>query len=353
MQAKNIIPPEVIAGQTAPEPQKQENRPLLIDAGNPAFWGAGGMLHNEFLTADKRREVPLKVTDGKEIRSLQLPAGITLITSMTGGGKTFFLTELAARELHAGREVIFFTAEEMAATLAGYIAAKVHSLKTGEDTGVYKIISTTDPDGEKIGGLLKGLYFFNGIEEGITAGKIREAYQAHKAKEEKPLLLVDYVQLMSPEGEGRFSANWERAKQTAAELKGLRGDGFSIVLGAQLNREGLKAKTSGQAFHTVVPENLREAADLEQAADLILLAWIPRQGKNPVFFLRTLKGRRGINVGVSCGYVIKPYSRALAEIQPEYIPDDETTFEMFAGIAKKTVSRNRKAQQEPEKGDFI
>jgi len=353
MQFENTIPPEAIEAPLNKAPQS-----LLIHAGDASAWNEGGALFAEFTSAikDRKTDLPVMKTGGEMDVSgvpdvLRLPVGLTIVTSVTGGGKTALLTELAALELAAGKDVFFFTGEEMPAMLAAYIASKVKTFRTGKDHGFGAIFQPNN--GEEIASLLKGLHFYNGIEASITAGKIKESFQ-QAPQDEKPLILVDYVQLMGTDGEERFSANWERVKKIAADLKGLRSSGFSIVLGAQLNREGIKGKEGAAAFFAVQPENIREAADIEQAADLILLAWIPRNNTK-AFFLRTLKGRRGLNRDVYTAYDIERDSRSLNKQSAKLAnnPGEYTAIVPDMAPSKPPKKTTKKTASADDEGDYI
>jgi hypothetical protein len=135
---------QIDATRNQPAPQKAKPAPALIHAGDDTFWQVGGALYTEYMTAKVSRTVDIPVYKPSENmpqggdfstetigQPLEIPVGITIVTSVTGGGKTALLTELAARELHAGREVIFFSGEEMPAMIALYIAAKVEYIKPG------------------------------------------------------------------------------------------------------------------------------------------------------------------------------------------------------------------------------
>ena len=312
----------------------------LLHAADPAQWAEGGTLQKNLADSLKGFSTGLGLwkpaaydaearsnvaENGSVFVDLLLPVGVTLIASRTGGGKTSMLTELAARALLADRPVVFFTGEETAGQLAGKIAVKLQHLTDKTDTHCDTFATecqTTAPDLAAF----KNLYIVNSVEDESGLQIVTVAKQICDAWKDikEPLILIDYAQLLQPPEGGNYSATYEKMKAVAGQLKALGAQGISTVLGAQLNRDWSKDKGEpDDAFWAVMAEQIREAADLEQAAALIVLAWIEADGKK--MRLRILKDRNGKQRNAVAVYDIAPKSRTLILSTCENIKKDSKT----------------------------
>lgn len=100
----------------------------------------------------------------------------------------------------------------------------------------------------------------------------REAHLALSKFDGKlDLVIVDYLQLMRPDGERQKRRDLEIASITG-ELKNIAGElDAPILLLSQLNREAVRTE-SGE------PElwHLRDSGAIEQDADVVIFLWEPR-----------------------------------------------------------------------------
>ncbi len=107
---------------------------------------------------------------------------------------------------------------------------------------------------------------------GLSVPKIYAAAKRLQRRNGLSLLLIDYLQLIR--GTNPKAARWEQVGQVSRDLKVLAGDlGIPLISLAQLNRE-CENRPDGKPRMS----DLREAGDLEQDADtIILLSRVPGQ----------------------------------------------------------------------------
>lgn len=100
---------------------------------------------------------------------------------------------------------------------------------------------------------------------GMSVPRIYAAAKRLQRRSGLKLLLIDYLQLIR--GTNPKAARWEQVGQVSRDLKVLAGDlGIPIISLAQLNRE-CESRPDGKPRMS----DLREAGDLEQDADTIIL----------------------------------------------------------------------------------
>jgi hypothetical protein len=121
--------------------------------------------------------------------------------------------------------------------------------------------------------------------------------EAHRRYGNNALIFIDYMQKLKPADNNQ--AGYKEFKAVMETLQPAIAKGWNIFAAAQLNRTiatDAKAAKDKEAteFYTAYPEQIREAADIEQAADMIIYCKIDRRDAlQPCLNWRYLKNRRG------------------------------------------------------------
>lgn len=263
--------------------------------------------------------------------------GLTIIAARTGGGKTFSLANLAARALivDPAAQVLFLSLEEAEESvfyrvLTAYVAQRI--TERGEDMYHAPTVKDTSDALEAGGDGWKGGYGYNArkwdlMADGIrditprvlvadlfntpdlrnvdfTFGLIWEFFSRYK---EKAVIFLDYIQLLQPNG--THTNDYREIKSIMSRLKELVAARVNLIAGAQLNRDAATRYANPRdEFLQTIPEQIREGADIEQAAELILFCKSSHEvvvdgggimghaiGERYYMNYRTLKNRRGAN----------------------------------------------------------
>jgi len=280
--------------------------------------------------------------------------GITVFAARTGGGKTLFATSLCAHALVTKPDyhAVFLSLEESKAAISKRLLAAYlyYTESTQQEPSLpFDPISLDEVDrhihGERLqiqeeidDALRRGIQPRDGrINEAAAAlsdrltvldiesfDEARNAYaqtreDAAKAEEflkvwradqsatvkgmiayfrqkydDKVLFFVDYAQrLHNDDVPVRGGAAYKEIQAVMADLISEARQGAIVFLAAQMNREGAKASGNKYAaeFYGAYSELLREAADIEQAAEMILYLTIDRDTNR--LNMRLLKYRNG------------------------------------------------------------
>lgn len=264
--------------------------------------------------------------------------GLTIIAARTGGGKTFSLANLAARALivDPSAQVLFLSLEEAEESvfyrvLTAYIAqnATEKCLSVGRTPTVSQTRAALEASGEgwKNSPISFSREKWDVLEAGMQEitprllvadlfntpdlrnvdfafGLIWEFFSLYK---EKAVIFLDYIQLLQPNG--TRTNDYREIKSIMSRLKKLVAARVNLIAGAQLNRDAATRYTNpAEEFLQTIPEQIREGADIEQAAELILFCksskevvlgegGIMGQAEGERYYMnyRTLKNRRGAN----------------------------------------------------------
>ena len=256
---------------------------------------------------------------------LEIPdPGLTIFGARSGGGKTTALYNAARCLLQEGKKVLFITREPTPGETALNVARSLQGDLVGvkpEEMGGYMAgerVCGWIENGRGFGGtypetlrLLHGALVHNKhlppfflsawqkVEEWIRSEALvimdgpadeKDLAQAVAAYPEH-VVLLDYLQAFRSTGR---QDGYQRMQDVMAVVREL-AKSRCILAGAQFNREGFKGggDKTGKPERGFVPiaEQLREAADLEQAAHLVLgLGWKEtQQGK--AYYWHCLKHR--------------------------------------------------------------
>lgn len=354
-------------------PQEKKDTPPALDA-RALLPHIGGLDLDELARLEQRAGKGISLgltfyhlddTSRKFVRNTAAPVlfkGITTVAARTGGGKTLFLTSLAAHALRlqdghgAPRfRVVFFSLEESKATISKRIlsaflfmadleseADEIHlstitsylrgeTIQTEEDAEHARQNART-PDAERImnaAAALKERLFVLDIEsleearaafikqhaELENAADISKPWQAdqsstiqaliegYRAKYGNDILFfVDYAQRVhNTTDERKNAATYKEIQAVMNDLISCARRGAVIFQSAQMNRDNAKETKNDPAkeLWLAIPEQIREAADIEQASEMILYLKIHKttvdKDKYPTSFLnlRILKYRDG------------------------------------------------------------
>lgn len=114
----------------------------------------------------------------------------------------------------------------------------------------------------------------------------------------KVVFFIDYAQCLRDPEEAinKNAGEWKALQKIMRDLIAPARAGAVIYLAAQMNREGARdAKNDPvKEFAEVIPENIRLAADVEQAAEMIIYSTIDRRNTSaPYLNMKLLKYRKG------------------------------------------------------------
>ena len=101
--------------------------------------------------------------------------------------------------------------------------------------------------------------------------------------------------LQKLKGEGAAGQGYKEFKDIVEQIQPLISSGVTIFAAAQMNREGARNSINdkGKEFWEAIPEQIREAGDLEQAAEKLLFCVIDKTKPEHFANIRLLKNRRG------------------------------------------------------------
>lgn len=279
------------------------------------------LLHS--LKADRGRGLNLgwDFFDGNGAKVPLICQALTLIGARTSGGKTLTLANIAARIVltRTDAHVLFLTLEEAHESvfyriLSAYLAQAGH---ISEAVDIKAIERAIDTDGHSLGApdSSDGREAWDAITAGIKTLEGRlliadlialpEAEKAGRAAAliaafvdrygaENAIICLDYIQLLRPDKPG--SGDYRDFKKVMDVIKGLTRKKIAIFAGAQFNREAAKGTKDGAVdpeteFRNAYAEQLREAGDLEQGAEIVLYCRADKDGRFMNY--RVLKNRRG------------------------------------------------------------
>jgi len=234
---------------------------------------------------------------------------LTVIAGRTGGGKTTTMLNIAVSLAAQGKKGIFLTLEEPEYSLASKTMAIFDCMKRGVNNAYtaneFKFMLKT--------GKIVDWEFYNEYRNKIVANLIFVDANKHAKSKDSAMpsqlydprcldafassqyfkgiieyIIADYIQIMQvDELQVAAYANVKMVMQAIRYMCGQHN--CAIIMGAQLNREAAKLEMIDWQ-----PEMLREAADIEQGANMILAAGRVKNAQGVYSFaLRILKNRDG------------------------------------------------------------
>ena len=251
--------------------------------------------------------------------------GLTLLAARTSGGKTLSLSNIAARVMKRDPEahILFISLEEaeesayyrvlssFMAQADGAVSPTKREIETALEMGGERWAQYSQERRDKWTSITAAMNYLaehlliadlmtvpdlDNVEK--AAGLISAFYDQYK---EHAVICLDYIQILKPPKQG--VGDYRDFKQVMNVLRKLIARKVNIIAAAQLNREPAKGAANDpvKEFKDAYCEQLREAADIEQAAEVILYCKIDnRDEETPYMNYRVLKNRRGVrNVTMS------------------------------------------------------
>ena len=204
------------------------------------------------------------------------PGQMVVIGARPGVGKTSFALNLAVNAAREGASIAFFSMEmskvEIAQRLLACEATGVHmrEIRAGNirDANWINIIEATDK--------LSQLDITIDDTAGTTVTEIRAKARRILNGKKNGLIIIDYMQLLSPSGGGRRSDS--RATEVSEMSRGIKilakDLGVPVIALSQLNRQvESRGGGRGEEARAKRPQlaDLRESGSIEQDADIVLL----------------------------------------------------------------------------------
>lgn len=209
-----------------------------------------------------------RVTGGMQCGDLWVLAGATSI------GKTALALAITANVARAGGAVLFVSMEMDRQAIANRLLgaeAQIEGLRLRTGNLNEEEVASRKAAADAIAG-----WRFAILDKATTVGEIRIRARQMAAKWRKPLdmIVVDYLQLISPSSNGRQETRAQQVGALAAALKRLAMETSTpILVLSQLNREGVKGM-SPPSIHT-----LKESGDTENTANVVLLLHSPAKAE--------------------------------------------------------------------------
>lgn len=102
----------------------------------------------------------------------------------------------------------------------------------------------------------------------LTITDIEKAVREHtEATGNKPVVVVDYLQIIRPEKDYKNRATKDNIDIIVATLKQLANDGYPVVVISSLNRESYKP---GKEFNSISLNAFKESGGIEFTADIVM-----------------------------------------------------------------------------------
>lgn len=251
--------------------------------------------------------------------------GLTLLAARTSGGKTLSLSNIAARVMKRDPEahILFISLEEaeesayyrvlssFMAQADGVASPTKREIETALEMGGERWAQYSQERRDKWASITAAMNYLaehlliadlmtvsdlDNVEK--VAGLISAFYDQYK---EHAVICLDYIQILKPPKQG--AGDYRDFKQVMYVLRKLIARKVNIIAAAQLNRDPARGAANDpvKEFKDAYCEQLREAADIEQAAEVILYCKIDnRDEETPYMNYRVLKNRRGVrNVTMS------------------------------------------------------
>ncbi len=235
-----------------------------------ALWGVLGRLQ-----ADQGPEPGLVPTGFHALDDLLAggfrPGEMVVVAGRASMGKTTFALNVAANAALAGRRVLIYSLEMTRESLAQNILAAFAGIPGDRLRKGRKVLREDGVErATEAAGRLGNLPIHLSDRTDLTVDIIRAEAMRHKVREGLDLLVVDYIGLIDP-GEARGRSRQQDVGAISRGLKLLAKDlAIPIVVLAQVNRQAEQREGSRPRL-----ADLREAGDIEQDADTVLLLYRP------------------------------------------------------------------------------
>lgn len=193
------------------------------------------------------------------------PGNLVILAARPAVGKTSFALNLAVNAAKKGISVAFFSLEMSAAELTQRVlcseaSVNLHDVRTGnlKQSDWSQLINASQ--------VLAGLDFWVDDTPGTSILEIRAKARRQLHNKEKGLVILDYLQLMNPQGRSRSENRNVEVGEMSRGLKILAKDlGMPVIALSQLSRA-----VESRSDKRPMLSDLRESGSIEQDADIVM-----------------------------------------------------------------------------------
>jgi replicative DNA helicase len=192
-----------------------------------------------------------------------------VVAGATSTGKSSLALQIADQVARAGQKVAFFSLEMSGEELATRVLAAHTGLdQRAIESGPATPKSIADLKAELSN--IKGSYLYIDDNPGCTPLDVRARSRQIQMRHGLDLIIVDYLQLLSP---GGYSHGRSREQEVAAMSRQLkiaaRALSVPLILLSQLSRKHLDENRPPEL------RDLRESGAIENDADIVMMVWRP------------------------------------------------------------------------------
>lgn len=221
-----------------------------------------------------------------------------MLGAETGKGKTALTLQIAESIANGGRDVLIFSVEitqkELYSRLLSKHTAQIvyekekfnsnntkkkeleYQKKCTEYSYIRQYLNLTETRQQYIttafndiyqSKAFKHLYLQDGIMS-LTITGITQAVREHtEATGNKPVVVVDYLQILRPEEQYKNRTTKDNVDNIVATLKQLTNDGYPVVVISSVNRDTYK---QGKEFNSVSLNSFKETGGIEFTSDVVM-----------------------------------------------------------------------------------
>jgi replicative DNA helicase len=214
--------------------------------------------------------VPSQFVDLDRITGGWQNSDMVIIAARPGMGKTAFALNVCVNAVKSGKHVVFFTLEMSKTQLMSRIIASEARIDSGK---LRKGDLSEDEQDRLMHGVrsIGTLPAMLGVDEtpSISLLELRSRCRRFKKEHGLDMIIVDYLQLMTPGGTKRYDSREREISEISGGLKALAKElNIPVIALAQLNRgpDNRPDKVPKLA-------DLRESGSMEQDADMIMFLY--------------------------------------------------------------------------------
>jgi len=194
------------------------------------------------------------------------PASLIIVSARPGGGKTAFALNIARQTAFAGNRVGVFSLEMS----INQLTMRFLSAEAKVSTFSLKRYANNKQHLDSAAERLHNVSIFIDDTFDLTLSEMKSKARILKDKQDIDLLIVDYLQLMTP-SKDRHRQRYEEVGEITRGLKGLAMElGIPVIVLSQMSRAIEKRKGKDVA---PMLSDLRESGSIEQDADIVLFLW--------------------------------------------------------------------------------
>lgn len=215
-----------------------------------------------------------------------------ILAARPGQGKTALATQTAEPTLNKNEPVMIFSQEMSRPQIASRLISQNSGVNLSHVTGA-TVDGVERNSMERARKWAKDKPLWIDDTPGLTVDKLSQKVKLFERKHGRlpTLIIVDYLQLMTGEGESGGNRHVEIQK-IARGLQQLKKDfKCSVMVLSQLNREAEKVDEPG-------PHHLYESGGIEAAADVIMMLWWDKKqtdesGRTAKTWVKLVKNKQG------------------------------------------------------------